>query len=145
MITWIRFITLIWALVMTAFTLFTYPRLPETVPIHIGLSGDADAWGSRAEVLAMLAVFAAISCGFFWISGSAKLLVKPDEEFPERAKRRARIAGQTIATTNVGVVIGFTGLLLTVVLGWNTQPLLIAGAIVLFGSVLVGVWRTLRA
>jgi len=25
----------------------SYPRLPETIPVHFGLSGEADGWGRR--------------------------------------------------------------------------------------------------
>ena len=41
--------------------LASYPNLPETIPVHFGLSGEADGWGSRwmiflMPVIAMLIV-----------------------------------------------------------------------------------------
>ena len=35
------------------FTLLTFPKLPETVPTHIGVKGQVDGFGNKGILLAM--------------------------------------------------------------------------------------------
>ena len=35
------------------FTLLTFPKLPETVPTHIGATGQVDGYGKKSSLLAM--------------------------------------------------------------------------------------------
>ncbi len=49
-------------IVEIAFTLVVYSRLPERVPVHYGLSGEPDAYGSR-PVLALLAPAVSVAVG----------------------------------------------------------------------------------
>ena len=41
-------------------TALFYPRLPDTIPIHFGLDGEPDRWGSRAHLFALPALLTGV-------------------------------------------------------------------------------------
>lgn len=44
-----------------------YPRLPERIPVHFGLTGEADRWGSRWMIFLMPAIGAMVLTLDYWI------------------------------------------------------------------------------
>ncbi len=64
-------------LILTWWVAFSsYPRLPERIPVHFGLSGEADGWGGRWMIFLMPIVASAIVALDWFIftrlEGSAK-------------------------------------------------------------------------
>jgi hypothetical protein len=47
--------------------LSVYPRLPEMVPVHFGLRGEADRWGGRWMIFMIPLVSTAIVALEYWI------------------------------------------------------------------------------
>jgi hypothetical protein len=47
--------------------LSVYPRLPERVPVHFGLRGEADRWGGRWMIFLIPIVSTAIVALDYWI------------------------------------------------------------------------------
>ena len=47
--------------------LSVYPRLPERVPVHFGLRGEADRWGGRWMIFMIPLVSTAIVALDYWI------------------------------------------------------------------------------
>jgi uncharacterized protein DUF1648 len=47
--------------------LSVYPRLPERVPVHFGLRGEADRWGGRWMIFLIPLVSTAIVAIDYWI------------------------------------------------------------------------------
>ncbi|GAA1795310.1 hypothetical protein GCM10009768_25490 [Leucobacter iarius] len=141
----LRVATLAWIGGIALTILIAFPSLPGTLPVHFGLSGAADAWGPRATVFAPLAILVALGCSLFWASGDPKRVLKPDEESPERAERRARVACQTLILANAGIAALLSGVLFSMAFDWDAVPLLVAGASLLLVAVVSGVWRALRA
>ena len=47
--------------------LSVYPRLPERVPVHFGLRGEADRWGGRWMIFMIPLVSTAIVAIDYWI------------------------------------------------------------------------------
>jgi len=43
----------------------SYPRLPERIPVHFGLSGEADSWGGRWMIF-LMPVIATLIAGLDW-------------------------------------------------------------------------------
>jgi hypothetical protein len=62
----------------------SYPRLPETIPVHFGLSGEADGWGRRW----MIFLLPIISTAVFTIQYLAVNygMVRASKPVPEAAK-----------------------------------------------------------
>jgi len=93
------------------FSLAVYSRLPEEVPVHWGLSGEPDRFGSRLEgafliPVMMIAVFAIMQ----W--------------YPSRDPRSANIAKfrgayDTIVTATIALLSGIHVLALGNALGWR--------------------------
>jgi Protein of unknown function (DUF1648) len=50
-----------------ALALSVYPRLPERVPVHFGLRGEADRWGGRWMIFMVPLVSTAIVALDYWI------------------------------------------------------------------------------
>jgi uncharacterized membrane protein len=44
-----------------------YPRLPERVPVHFGLTGEADRWGGRWMIFMIPLISTAIVALDYWI------------------------------------------------------------------------------
>ncbi len=47
--------------------LSVYPRLPESIPVHFGVSGEANRWGGRWMIFLMPIVGAAVLALDYWI------------------------------------------------------------------------------
>jgi len=47
--------------------LSVYPRLPERVPVHFGLTGEADRWGGRWMILLIPLVSTALVSLDYWL------------------------------------------------------------------------------
>jgi uncharacterized membrane protein len=44
-------------LALTTYTVLSaYPRLPDRIPVHFNITGDPDRWGSKSEILILVAV-----------------------------------------------------------------------------------------
>lgn len=56
------FLILGWSLALSV-----YPRLPERVPVHFGLRGEADRWGGRWMIFMIPLVSTAIVALDYWI------------------------------------------------------------------------------
>lgn len=54
--------TLMWifALVPAVFTAAVYKSLPDTMPMHYDVNGQVDRWGSKYELLLIIAIFLAV-------------------------------------------------------------------------------------
>jgi uncharacterized membrane protein len=47
--------------------LSVYPRLPEKVPVHFGVTGEADRWGGRWMIFLMPLIGVAIFALDYWV------------------------------------------------------------------------------
>jgi uncharacterized membrane protein len=47
--------------------LVVYPRLPEQVPVHFGITGEADRWGGRWMIFLMPLISTAIFTLDYWL------------------------------------------------------------------------------
>jgi uncharacterized membrane protein len=95
------------------FSLAVYPRLPDQVPIHWGLSGDPDRFGSRVEgAFLMPALMIAVLAIMNW--------------FPSRDPRAANIAKfraayDTVVTGTIALMTVIHVLALGSALGWHVN------------------------
>ncbi|MDQ3009479.1 MAG: DUF1648 domain-containing protein [Acidobacteriota bacterium] len=56
MIVLIDSITLIFLVLGWWIAIASYPRLPESIPVHFGLTGEVDGWGGRWMIFLMPAI-----------------------------------------------------------------------------------------
>lgn len=91
-----------------AVSLFLYPRLPEPLPVHWGLEGEPDRYGSRLEALFLLPLVMAFLIPLFGI------LIRVDPKRPKGVE---------------GVMVGVSWLflflhlsILALYLGWSKDP-----------------------
>jgi uncharacterized membrane protein len=95
------------------FSLAVYPRLPDQVPIHWGLSGEPDRFGSRVEAAFLMpALMIAVLAIMNW--------------FPSRDPRAANIAKfraayDTVVTGTVALMTVIHVLALGSALGWHVN------------------------
>lgn len=73
---------------------YVWKSLPETIPIHFGLSGEPDGWGPRGMLLILPAVGVVLSLGMSLVARVPHthnyLIVKVTEENAERLYRQGR-------------------------------------------------------
>jgi uncharacterized membrane protein len=67
-----RFIAWIFSFVPLLITLVVLPILPDIIPVHYSLGGDADRYGSKYEMLVL--PIPTILMGFFWVWMAKKTL-----------------------------------------------------------------------
>jgi uncharacterized membrane protein len=82
-------------------TVWSLVALPDQVPVHFGLDGAPDRWGSRGELLVLAAVIVVLVGGMSWLAHgiagtwSLDLVNLPDKDrwLPDHeAALRARVA-----------------------------------------------------
>ena len=54
------------AILVWVYTVWVFIRLPETVPVHFGLSGAPDAYGSRGSILVLGILMTVMGAGMMW-------------------------------------------------------------------------------
>jgi len=113
-------------IVQFAFTLAVYSRLPERVPVHFGLSGEPDAYGSKL-VLALLVPLLSVALG--------GLLAVLPVLGPHRANfERFRITYGRIGVTVLGTLATIHGILMFKALGADFN---VGSAVCMVGGVVV--------
>ncbi len=83
------------AIVLVAFSVWGYVRLPDTIPTHFGLDGKPDGYGSRVTFLVMPAIAVITAIGVAWsgklIRRKPSLVNLPDKKrflaLPEREQQ----------------------------------------------------------
>ncbi len=60
---WIYFLSAILLIAPVAYLMYLWPDLPATVPVHFGIDGKPDDWGSKNELIATIAIMDFISAG----------------------------------------------------------------------------------
>lgn len=98
----IKIINLIILLVVIAGTLLAISVLPDTVPVHFNIRGEADRWGSKYELLIM-SLCLALMQGFWYISELAfrKQAESPEEKVRVEAQNNLKVLSITFTSVSV--------------------------------------------
>ncbi|PYG89954.1 uncharacterized protein DUF1648 [Ruminiclostridium sufflavum DSM 19573] len=56
-------ISIVIFIVLCLYTAFSWPNLPDTVPVHFGFSGQADGYGNKSSLLFLLPVILILYTG----------------------------------------------------------------------------------
>lgn len=98
----IKIINLIILLVVIAGTLLAISVLPDTVPVHFNIRGEADRWGSKYELLIM-SLCLALMQAFWYISERAfrKQAESPEEKVRVEAQNNLKVLSVTFTSVSV--------------------------------------------
>ena len=130
---WSSWYSLAVVIAAAAMSVLAYPRLPEQVPVHWGISGDADRWGTRFEGALLLPL---LMLGA-WIV--LRFMPRVDPRAPNYAKMQSTYDFMINATLTLLLVIH--GMVLAAGLGYavpiaRVTPVLIGALFVMLGNVL---------
>lgn len=141
-----------WALAITGVvtTLAVYPFLPETIPTHFGVRGQADAYGPSWTILPLAALWLAMQALLAVFSHYPRVFNYPVPVTEENAQRLYREGERMLVWLALAQAPVFGGLLIEIAAGGEASPgagLAITAACLLgmFGVMIVGIVRTLRA
>jgi uncharacterized membrane protein len=108
-----KVVNLILIMIVLASTLIAMAFLPDIIPVHFDIHGEADRWGSKYELLILPAALALIwsigdkSIGFL----SKTVRVKDDEKLKSDALNNEKVLGKTLtviyaimAAVNLGII-----------------------------------------
>ena len=96
-----KVVNLILIMIVLASTLIAIAFLPDIVPMHFDIHGEADRWGSKYELLILPAVLTLMwSIGDKSISFLSKTVrVKDDEKLKSDALNNEKVLGKTLTVT----------------------------------------------
>lgn len=127
-----------------------WPELPEHVPRHFGLGGEADAWGGGVWLLPVPAVSLGLLLLLGWLERFPHLFNYPWEITPENARRQYRLARALLEWLAVICTWLFAGLSLDQcrvalgdgpILGGWMLPVGLAALFLLLGVHIVRAWQ----
>lgn len=88
-------------------TTIYWSKLPDTIPIHFDLKGNADGWGSKATIWVLPGIALFIYATMTLAAGlSPKYINYPVRITPENAERQYRLARHLLATMKAVAVWG---------------------------------------
>ncbi|MBK0418938.1 DUF1648 domain-containing protein [Leucobacter sp. CSA1] len=142
---WIRRVTVALSAATILAALLLYPTLPERIPTHFGISGQADAWGPRSSVFLLLGIFAALVGGLTWLSHHPRIFNYPAVVTEHNAQRMYRAGEQLIVWMNAACAAIFCGILVSVILPVNSSLFVVPGMVGMVAALAVGMVRMFRA
>ena len=97
----------VFAIIPAIYTAVMYRSIPDTMPMHFGIDGTVDRWGSKSQLILLVAVFLlAAAVITFNVISFEKKAEKTDDE-----KAKAGYLNNALVTT----IIGFTVMVFTTV------------------------------
>ncbi|WP_304029924.1 DUF1648 domain-containing protein [Corynebacterium glyciniphilum] len=144
---WLRRLSVAVAGAITVLVLVRYPGLPDTIPVHFGPGGEADAWGSKTTVLFLALIMLVCIGGADWASRHPDSIWMnyPKDVTEDNAQRLYRAGGQSLVWLNAGLVAIYGGMATTMLSEINATVVLVPGLIVLIGATVAGLTKTIRA
>ncbi len=119
--------------------LYYYGQLPEKVPTHFGINGEADAWGSKISLWFLPLISLATNFLLYFISRKPHTFNFPKKITSENAATEYSKAKWGIALMNIGIAVLFFTITWTTIqialgqpytLGWGFNLLVLAIIIV---------------
>jgi uncharacterized membrane protein len=133
MATYIFFMLIIWA------------DVPELIPVHFDISGMADRWGSRVELVVVFFVAILLYAGLTWITRHPQLWNVPSAKDAVQEAHVYRTTKSMIIALKVEILVTFFYISVSQVMAWDLHPAYLPSYLtVLFGTLaffLVGMYR----
>ncbi|MFV0533475.1 MAG: DUF1648 domain-containing protein [Cumulibacter sp.] len=141
----LRWATIVATAILTVFVLVRYPSMPQRVPTHFGLGGEADAYGPRWTVILLAAILSAVVALLAWVSGKPASFNYPVGVTEANAQRLYREGERMLVWTNVAVWLLYLGTVLAILQAGSGGVVVVAGLIAMGIALIVGIVRMLRA
>lgn len=141
---WIRRVTLIATAVLSAILLASYPLLPDLIPTHFNLAGEADGYGPSWTVFVIGGLHCALICATAWLSTRPQVLNFPVVVTQENSQLIFRESERMMVWVSASLLIAYVGTAISIWGGFGA-PAFIAGILGLVLATIVGVKRTLSA
>ncbi|WP_136033251.1 DUF1648 domain-containing protein [Microbacterium sp. PF5] len=141
---WMRRITVVLTIVLTVLFLVRFPTLPETIPTHFSLTGEADGWGPRWMLFTLVVPLAALVLGMVWISARPQTFNYPLVVTDMNAQAVYREGERIVVWITLSVLLLYVGIAIAT-FGWNGSPLVGGGALGVLVSLGVGIIRLVTA
>lgn len=87
-----------------------WARLPSSVPVHYGFSGQPDAWGEKTELLVLPVVSLVLYVGLTWLARYPHKLSYPWTITKSNAERLYRLAKSSVGAVQCLLVWLFTAI-----------------------------------
>lgn len=120
-----------------------YPRLPDEVPTHFGLTGDVDSFGPRWNVFILAGISLLLQAGVLFLSSKPHFLNYPVVVTATNAQRVYQEGERMLVWVAVALAVLFTGLNLSV-LDVASGPVMLLGLVGLVAAVVLGIIRFTR-
>lgn len=140
----IRRATLIATAVLSAVLLASYPMLPELIPTHFNLAGQADSYGPSWTVFVIVGLLCALIVATFGLSMRPQILNFPVVVTEENAQRVFRESERMMVWASASLFIVYVGTAISTWGGFGA-PAFIGGILGLALATIIGVSRTLSA
>ncbi|MDT0165461.1 DUF1648 domain-containing protein [Actinotalea sp. AC32] len=118
-------------------------RLPERVPVHFGLDGSADRWGSRDEVWLLLGLWVVLQAGVSLLARAPHVHNYPVEVTAANAQDLYRESERLLVGVGAAMAVAFGGALLATAQAEGAGAVVAAGTVGVLGACVVGVARLL--
>ncbi|MEB4614928.1 DUF1648 domain-containing protein, partial [Leucobacter sp. M11] len=141
---WLRRGSVILTIAVTVLLLVRYASLPETVPTHFGLTGEADAWGPRWSLLALAALLCGVIFGAVWLSSRPQLFNYPIVITETNAAAVYREGERMLVWVTLATVLIYAATVFAA-MGWSVSAVFLAVLLGLVLSVVVGLIRVVAA
>ncbi len=113
-----------WILVFAvwAFTIVKYASLPEIIPIHYNLAGEADRFGGKANILTLPLIATVLFIGMTILNKYPHIFNYPTRINKDNALRQYTIATRMVRYLKFSVVLIFGLLAVETVRNAESQP-----------------------
>ncbi|MGO2053329.1 MAG: DUF1648 domain-containing protein [Glutamicibacter sp.] len=109
----LRAVTLLGAILVSAWILVQYPSMPEIVPTHFDLTGQPDDFSEKTSVLWISGVMVAMIFLIMWLSTKPKSLNYPNAITEENAQFIYREGERMMVCIAAALLLIYLGIALT--------------------------------
>jgi uncharacterized membrane protein len=108
----LNYLSLALLVALIGLSIYGVAILPDQIPVHFGLSGQADRWGS-SKTLFLMPVVCLFVQGILWFARHApvEMMNFPGPRTPENTARQIENTGYLFATLRALIALLFLGLM----------------------------------
>ena len=94
-------------LTLIGLPIYYYGQLPDSIPRHYGINGEADAYSGKAILWTLPMIGILMFAGLFFLSRKPELYNYPQEVTPENAEKMYKSGAKLIRVLNTIITLAF--------------------------------------